>query len=62
MTRTIEHPTFEEMDMDMYLRRARHARSEAIAETGHWLSVKIRTAVDAIFHPHRSTPHGPAAA
>ncbi len=60
MTSTFEHPTMEEMDL--YLRRARHARSQALADTGHWLSVKIRAAIDAILHPHHPTPHGPAAA
>lgn len=60
MTRTFEHPTSQEMDM--YLRRARHARSEAIAETGHWLSVKFRAAINAIFHSRHPTPHRPAAA
>lgn len=60
MNRTFEHPTIEEMDV--YLRRARHARSEAFAETGRRLGVKIRAAVDAILHPHHPAPHGPKAA
>ena len=60
MTHNFEHPTIEEMDL--YLRRARHARSQAFADTGHWLAVKIRSVIDALAHPRRSTPHGPAAA
>ncbi len=60
MTRTFEYPTPEEMDL--HLRRARHARSQAFVDTGHWLRAKIRGAVDAVFHPHHPRPHGPAAA
>lgn len=60
MTDTLQHPTIEEMDL--YLRRARQARSQAFVDLGHWLSVKIRAAFDAIMHPHHTTPHGPAAA
>ena len=60
MPRTSNYPTQEEMDL--YLRRARHARSQAFAEAGRWVGVKIRAAIDAIVHPHHPTPHGPAAA
>ncbi len=60
MTRTVDHPTMEEMDL--YLRRARRARSEAITETGHWLGCKIRAAYTAIAHPRRNSPHGSATA
>lgn len=58
MTRTFEYPTPEEMDL--YLRRARHARSQAFVDFGHWLAVKIRAAFDAVAHPRQHTPHGPA--
>lgn len=60
MTRPYEHPTIEEMDL--YLRRARHARNQAFVDTGHWLAAKFRAAVHPILHPNHPTPHGPAAA
>ena len=60
MSNTFEYPTKEEMDL--YVRRARHARSQAFVDSGHWLSEKIRAAYDAIAHPNHGTPHGPATA
>ncbi len=60
MTQTFEHPTTEEMDL--YLRRARQARSQALVDTAHWLGAKIHAAFEAIAHPNHPTPHGPAAA
>jgi hypothetical protein len=56
------HDYLSPAEMDLCMRRARHARSEAFAETGRWLITKIRAAFDALFHSHHATPHGPAAA
>ena len=49
-------------ELEFYVRRARHARSEAFAETGRWLITRIRAAFDALFHAHPAAPHGPKAA
>ncbi len=57
-----KHDYLSPAEMELCMRRARHARSEAFAETGRWLITKIRAAFGAIARSHPSTPHGPAAA
>lgn len=57
-----KHDYLSPAEMELCMRRARHARSEAFAEMGRWLITKFRAAFGAIAHPQPSTPHGPAAA
>jgi len=49
-------------EMAMYIERARQQRSEALAASGRWFVLAIRSLVRAVARPHRQAAAGAAKA